>query len=49
MFPRGVVANVLQCDIVVSEYELQSRYYVHFYANIFGKGMFFYKNCFGIK
>ena len=26
----GVVANVLDCNIVVSEFELQSCYYVHF-------------------
>ena len=26
----SVVANVVDCDIVVSEFELQSRYYVHF-------------------
>ena len=25
----GVVANVLNCDIVVSEFEHQSRHYVH--------------------
>ena len=29
--PRVVVANVLDCNIVVSEFELQSRYYEHFY------------------
>ena len=27
---RGVRANVLDCDTVVSEFELQSRYYVYF-------------------
>ena len=26
----GVVANVLNCDIVENEFKLQSRYYVHF-------------------
>ena len=26
-------------DIVVSKFELQSCYYVHFHTNIFGKGM----------
>ena len=31
--PRSVVANVLDCDIVVSEFEHQSRYYVHFWTN----------------
>ena len=34
MDPRGVVINLLDCDIVVSEFELQSRHYIHF-----GKGM----------
>ena len=28
--PRGVVANVLDCDIVESEFEHQSLIYVHF-------------------
>ena len=36
---EGVVANVLDCDIVVSEFELQWRYYVHFQTNILGKDM----------
>ena len=35
--PRGVV--VLDCGIVVREFVLQSRYYVHFRANTLGKGM----------
>ena len=30
---RDVVANVLDCDIVVSEFEHQSRYYFHFRTN----------------
>ena len=34
---RGVIANVLNCDIVVSEFGLQSRYYFHFYINTLGK------------
>ena len=29
----------LPCGIVVSEFELQSRYYVHFWTNILGKGI----------
>ena len=37
--PRGLVANVLDCDIVVSEFEFQLRYYVHFWTNILEKGM----------
>ena len=29
----------MDCGIVVSEFELQPRYYVHFRANTLGKGM----------
>ena len=59
--PRGVVDNVLDCEIILSEFELHSRYYVHFWANTLGnnvnsyislalgKILFFYKNGFGIK
>ena len=36
--PLGVMANVLDCDIAVKELEPQSRYYVHFWTNILGKG-----------
>ena len=28
-----VVVNALHCDIVISEFEIQSRYYVHFRTN----------------
>ena len=34
---RGVVANVLDCDIAESEFELQLRYYIHFLTNTIGK------------
>ena len=37
--PRGVMAKAMDCGIVVCEFVLQSRYYVHFRANTFGKGM----------
>ena len=39
--PHGVVVNVLDCDIVVSEFELLSHYYIHFRTNnnTIGKGM----------
>ena len=33
------MANVLDCGIVVSGFELQSRYYVHFWIYTLGKGM----------
>ena len=31
--------NKLGCDIIVSEFELQSLYYDHFWTNTLGKGM----------
>ena len=37
--PRGVMVKAMDCGIVVSEFELQLRYYVHFRANTLGKGM----------
>ena len=37
--PRGVVANVSDCDIFVNEFKFQSCYYVHFWNNAFRKGM----------
>ena len=37
--PHNVVANMLDCDIVVSEFKLQSCYYIHFQTNTLGKGM----------
>ena len=36
---RSEVVNVLVRDIVVSEFDIQSRYYVHFRINTRGKGM----------
>ena len=35
----GLMVKVMDCGIVVSEFVLQSRYNVHFRANILGKGM----------
>ena len=35
----GGMANVLDCNIVVSEFEPQSCYYVHFGTNTLGKGI----------
>ena len=34
-----IVVNVLECDIIVSKFELQSCYYIHFWTNTLGKGM----------
>ena len=33
------MVKAMDCEIVVSEFVLQSRYYVHFRANTHGKGM----------
>ena len=37
--PHGVMVKVMDCKIVVSEFEFQLRYYVHFRINTLGKGM----------
>ena len=37
--PRDVMVKAMDSGIVVSEFVLQSRYYVHFRANTPGKGM----------
>ena len=37
--PRGVTVKAMDCGIIVSEFVLQSRYFVHFRANTLGKGM----------
>ena len=37
--PRGVKVKAMDCRIVVSEFVLPSRYYIHFQANTLGKGM----------
>ena len=37
--PRGVMVKAMNCRIVVNEFILQSRYYVHFRAKTLGKGM----------
>ena len=36
---RGVMVKAMDCGIVVCEFVLQSRYYVHFRANTLEKGM----------
>ena len=36
---RGVMVKPMDCGIVVREFVLQSRYYVHFRANTLRKGM----------
>ena len=37
--PSGVMVKAMDCGIVVREFVLQSRYYVHFRVNTLGKGM----------
>ena len=37
--PHGVMIKAMDCGIIVSEFVLQSRYYVHFQTNTLGKGM----------
>ena len=36
---RRLVAEVLDCDIIVSEFELKSHYYVHFRTKTLEKSM----------
>ena len=38
-YPCGVMVKAMDYGIIVSEFELQSRYYVHFRANSLMKGM----------
>ena len=37
--PRGVMVKAMDYGILVSEFELHSRYYVHFRINSLGKDM----------
>ncbi len=37
--PRGVMVKAMDYGIIVSEFVLQSRYYVHFRANTLRKGI----------
>ena len=37
--PRGEMVKAMDCGIVVNEFELQSRYYVHFRTNTLWKVM----------
>ena len=37
--PDGIVSNMLNCDMAVSNFELQSCYNIHFRTNIRKKGM----------
>ena len=35
---HGVMANILDCGLEVSEFKLHSPYYIHFRTNACGKG-----------
>ena len=37
--PCSVVTNMLDCNIIVNEFELQSCYYVHFWTIMLAKSM----------
>ena len=37
--PLGVMVKAMDCGIIISEFVLQSCYYIHFWANTLGKGM----------
>ena len=37
---HGVVANMLDCDIVAIKFKFQSCYYVHLQTNTLGKGVY---------
>ena len=37
--PRSVMVNAMNCGVVVSEFVLQLRYYIHFRTNTLQKGM----------
>ena len=37
--PHGLMVKTMDCGIVVSDFVLQSCYYIHFRANTLGKGM----------
>ena len=55
--PDDMMVNVLDCDIVVSEFMHQSLYYIHFQIHTLRESMnpfippamLFYKDWFGIK
>ncbi len=36
---NNVMVKAMDCEIVARAFKLQSRYYVHFWANTIGKGM----------
>ena len=48
--PRSVIANVVDCDAIGSEFKLQFHNYVHLRVNTSGKGMnLLIRACHGLK
>ena len=47
--PRGVVPDVLDFDIVVNKFDLQSRSYVHFQNITLGQVLTSLSPCFEVK
>ena len=45
----GVMAKVLECGLEISEFQLQSCYYVHFRTNILEKAMDPLFTCYGLN
>ena len=45
----GQVVNVMNCDIVVSEFKLQPHYYIHFRINIPGDVWTPYPTSYGLN
>ena len=45
------MANILDCDIVLSEFELQLRYYIPFRTDTFekGKNLFIPRHSYGLN
>ena len=37
--PHGVMVKALNCGVIVSEFKLQLCYYIYFWSNTLGKGM----------
>ena len=38
-YPHSLMVKVIDCGMLVSEFELQLRYYLHFQTNTLEKGM----------
>ena len=47
--PCGVMVKAMDCGIIVCEFVLQSRYYVHIRVNTLGKGMNSFPSSYGLN